>query len=347
LISRLSRRSLLLATGLLPLVAAARIPDTGVEAWHRYRAVHITAQGRVVDGANGGISHSEGQGYALLFAAAFGDRITFDRIWLWTASQMRVRGDGLFAWKWDPADPARPVPDPNNASDGDLLIAWALARGADRWGDAALRREAAALAGDIAQRLVRVQGGLTCLLPGLDGFDKPEGLVVNPSYWVFPAFADLAAIAPSPVWRNLTRDGVALIERGVFGPWRLPPDWLLIEPSGALRPAPGFRPHFGFNAVRVPLHLAWAGLADTGRLSPFLTFWAQRPAPAWVDLQTGETAPYPISSGVLAIAEVARATAGQVSADPARLPALTDGLDYYAASLLLLSRLAFASRFSQ
>ena len=37
------------------------------------------------------------------------------------------RGDGLFSWKWSP-NTSDPVPDKNNAADGDILIAWALMR---------------------------------------------------------------------------------------------------------------------------------------------------------------------------------------------------------------------------
>ncbi|MEG9529489.1 MAG: glycosyl hydrolase family 8, partial [Hyphomicrobiales bacterium] len=43
-------------------------------AWRAYRSRFITDQGRVVDTANGQISHSEGQGYGMLLAVAAGDR---------------------------------------------------------------------------------------------------------------------------------------------------------------------------------------------------------------------------------------------------------------------------------
>ena len=36
--------------------------------WRAYLAKFVTPDGRVVDNANGGVSHSEGQGYGLLFA---------------------------------------------------------------------------------------------------------------------------------------------------------------------------------------------------------------------------------------------------------------------------------------
>jgi endoglucanase len=101
------------------------------DGWRQYRERFVTAEGRVVDNANGGISHSEGQGYAMLIAERLDDRPTFETIWRWTQSNLLVRGDGLAAWRWSPETPH--VADHNNATDGDLLIAWALAESSDRW----------------------------------------------------------------------------------------------------------------------------------------------------------------------------------------------------------------------
>ena len=48
-------------------------------AWTDFKSRHIQQDGRVVDNGNGGISHSEGQGYALVLAELAGDREVFDR----------------------------------------------------------------------------------------------------------------------------------------------------------------------------------------------------------------------------------------------------------------------------
>jgi endoglucanase len=48
------------------------------EAWRAYKLKFVSEAGRVVDTANGMVSHSEGQGYGLLLAVAAGDRSTFD-----------------------------------------------------------------------------------------------------------------------------------------------------------------------------------------------------------------------------------------------------------------------------
>ncbi len=72
----------------------------GQDGWRAYRERFVTPQGRVVDTGNGGISHSEGQGYGMLLAVAADDRATFERIWTWTRANLMVRDDQLLAWRW-------------------------------------------------------------------------------------------------------------------------------------------------------------------------------------------------------------------------------------------------------
>ena len=102
--------------------------QTDEEAWEAFRDRFILSDGRVVDTSNGGVSHTEGQGWGLLFAVAWDNRHTFDRILDWTGRPLCRPGDALYAWRYMP-NAAVPVPDGNNATDGDLFIAWALASG--------------------------------------------------------------------------------------------------------------------------------------------------------------------------------------------------------------------------
>ena len=135
-------RRTLLVTGMIATTsgcAKAGSPPKrhGDAAWPGFKAAFLQPDGRIVDTGNGGISHSEGQGYALLLAEAGDDRAAFDRIHQWT-EQMLARHDvALFSWRYDPRA-AVPVGDTNNASDGDILIAWALLRAGQRWQDKAL-----------------------------------------------------------------------------------------------------------------------------------------------------------------------------------------------------------------
>src|SRR6185437_1370259 len=96
------------------------------------------------------------------------DRAGFDQLWRWTRTT-RAREDGLFSWRFDPAA-AQPVSDRNNATDGDLLIAWGLARGAARWRDRDALDGARWILAAAGSRLVVPSALGPVLLPGLDGF---------------------------------------------------------------------------------------------------------------------------------------------------------------------------------
>ena len=79
--SGLGRRDLLLALGGAALVPAAARGAPAADAWPAFKARYMAPEGRIVDTGNGGISHSEGQGYGMLLAEAAGDRAAFDRLW--------------------------------------------------------------------------------------------------------------------------------------------------------------------------------------------------------------------------------------------------------------------------
>jgi endoglucanase len=341
---RLRRRALLL--GAPAVLAAAPMAADGARAdWAAFRGRFVQPDGRVVDTGNGGVSHTEGQGWGMLFAEHFGDIATFDSILGWTSRNLRRPHDALHAWRYRPGD-ARPVSDTNNATDGDLCIAWALARAARRWGAADHAEAAAGIARDVLRLLTARVRGEPVLLPGVAGFDRPASIVVNLSYYVFPAFALLASLAPSADWDELQLHGRWLIEEARFGRWMLPPDWLQLGRGGnELAPARPWPPLCSFDAIRVPLYLIWAGL-DEPVIGAFAAFYAPRggaPPPAWVNLETGAEAPYPAPSGMLAVARLAAAV-GTASDGPIDFPSVAAAPDYYAAALILLARIAWQER---
>lgn len=329
--------------GLVVGVASA-FGSSGAE-WNSYEARYITPQGRVIDTGNGGVSHSEGQGYGMLLAVAHGDRARFQAVWDWTRENLQVRDDKLFAWRWEPR-PGK-VTDTNSASDGDILIAWALARAADTWNDDGLRAEAVAISQTVRETLIRKVDGQTVLLPGPEGFETNGVVVVNPSYWVFPAFEALDEIDPSSVWGELAETGRELLRSSRFGAFLLPPDWL--ELTGAEHRLPAdFPTEFGYNAMRIPLYLAWAGQDEDALMEPYQRFWSQfdgRDAvPATVNLKTGRFSSEPLSRGGYAVLLLTRFGKDAPDNLPAMLPSLDRGDDYYSATLLLLSKLAFKEK---
>ncbi|CAH2599767.1 putative endoglucanase [Rhodovastum atsumiense] len=332
----------LVAPVILPCRSQAAEADDLAE-WNRFRSRFLSRDGRILDTGNDGVSHSEGQGWGLFLAATLGDRGAFDRILGWTTRALRRRDDALHAWRYVPQADVK-VADPNNATDGDLFIAAALARAARRWGNPAHAEAATAIARDVLRLLVSEVDGRSVLLPGLSGFETPASVVVNPSYYAFPALAELALLVPSPRWAQLRRDAVALLQAGRFGRWRLPPDWLQVPRTAetGLVPAPGWPARFSFDAIRVPLYLAWGGVEAPELMASFGAYWSSFPAgaPAWIDLTNDATAPYGANPGMAAIAQLVMTT-DRTPDGAAALPRIAATQDYYGAALVMLSRIAW------
>ncbi|GLS04455.1 hypothetical protein GCM10007860_16020 [Chitiniphilus shinanonensis] len=327
-----------LLVGLCALRAGAADPDP---AWRDWLQRFVTPEGRVVDTANERISHSEGQGYGMLLAVAHDDRASFERLWRWTDRNLAVRDDALFAWQWKPSGDGGAVGDRNNATDGDLLIAWALLRGAERWRQPAWRARARAILAEVRGTLLRPSPYGPLLLPGKVGFVEDKRAIVNLSYWLFPAFAEFQRADPDRVWRELPRSGLALLDAARYGRWQLPPDWLAVAADGRLSLVPRLGTRYGYNALRIPLYLSWSRQGDAGRYASFLAFWRDFDDgpihPATTDLSDDATDPYNAPNGVLTLA----ATVRRLRDDPAA-PAAPEGpdADYYPATLALLARLA-------
>jgi endoglucanase len=319
--------TLLAALLAAPLVGLAQSAE-----WQAFVQRHLAPDGRVVDDGSGGISHSEGQGMTMLLAVHHGDRGAFEKIHGWTRANLAVRDDGLLAWRWEPS---KGITDRNNATDGDLFVAWALARAAGRWGEETYRTEATERARAVRTRLARSTAWGVVLLPGAEGFEKPDHRVVNLSYWIFPAFRELNAVDPDPAWAELERSGLRLLELARFGHWGLPPDWLRL--ADPLKPAQDYPARFGYDAVRIPLYLIWARLGNEARLAPFKAFWSHfdgaRFLSPWTDLGNDSVDPRDAIPGIHAIAHATRAT-GAVTAYVFEPPQ-----SFYSGALVLLTQL--------
>lgn len=338
----------------MPAAALTCFGDAaGQEDWNRYKARFISAEGRLIDTGNQNISHSEGQGFGLRLALFFEDRETFAKIWGWTRDHLYVRNDRLAAWRWRP-DQTEPVEDRNNATDGDILIAWALGQAGRQWQEPAYLDEARAIAAEIRRKLLRETPYGLLLLPGADGFDREEGLILNPSYWVFPALDELAALnPPADAWLALRETGLKLLEEARFGRWNLTPDWVVWNAGFAL-PA-DFKPRFGYDAIRVPLYLVWGSgsLSDPQQLhrllNRFLGFWENFVGapfvPDWTDLSNDAVSSHDAPAGIKAVIALTRFVArSEREAAFLSLPPLDDQADYYSASLSLLARAAAVDR---
>jgi endoglucanase len=327
---------------LLTATAPAGTDDALQGEWLKYRTRFVGDDGRVRDTGNKDVSHTEGQGWAMLFAESFDDQPVFDRVWKWTHETLRRPDSALFAWRWDPHG-EKPIADTNNATDGDVLIAWALVRAARRWHAHEYEAAARRIVTEIREKLIIQVGKRLVLLPGSDGcWQKDGSVIVNPSYYIYPALDEFPRLDSSAKWRRLRQDGLGLLAKARFGQWQLTPDWVTVDHSGAV--TPGSPPRFGYDAIRIPLYLIWGGAATAQRLTGMMRFWdawdgfTDKPMPAWVDVVDGRVAPYPAPSGFRAVIGLARARVRPNAPPP--MPRIDDTDDYYSASLILLADLA-------
>lgn len=318
------------------VLAKNRLHDViSSEQWQAYKKAFIKDGGRIVDTGNGDISHSEGQGYGMILSVAVDDKSAFKEIWQWTQKNLQ-RKDKLFGWKWYP-DKDPHVPDWNNATDGDMLITWGLILASQKWNNPEWENEARIILTRIKKTLIIDTSFGPAILPGQQGFQNSGNTTLNLSYWIFPAFASYNQIDPDPLWAKLTQSGLKLLSLSKFGSYHLPPDWevLYSDQKIGLPTLPSYQ-KFGFNVVRVPLYLCWAGISDPGVLASYSSVWPTDNSPAWLNLVNHNRAAYPLALSQRAIRQLVLHCLGKKNKPLEHI----DPKDYYGSTLVLLTLLA-------
>lgn len=336
------------AAGDLPMSSLFLATDHPLqEAWSRWKALCLTEEGRVVDGFQDNVSHSEGQGYGLVLAAVFGDRAAADLIMSWTAENLAVRPDSLLAWRWNPASDPK-VSDRNNASDGDLFYAWGMVLCGMRDNRPDLLDGAGRIAADLLRRCTAPHpdgSARRLLLPGAAGFRDAGTVVINPSYYMPRAMTDLARATGQSALESLAADGQALISAlASRGPV---PDWVQISAAGITAPPAQFSQNAGYEAVRVALFQIWSGLAG----GPAARAWAAASEAAGPEggavtvwsLPGGAVLERSRHEGYAAVAALARCAASEGFG--AQIPAFTEAQPYYPATLHLMALVAQATTY--
>lgn len=315
----------------LPVKAA---PAISSQEWQSYLSAYVSEDGRVIDTGNGNISHSESQGYGLMLAALAEDREGFERILGFTRTELMIRDDGLAAWRWEP-DAQPHVTDTNNATDGDMLIAYGLLLAGETWSEPAFITEATSMVQTIGRTLLVSADGLPAILPGSAGFtgsDLTAGqLILNPSYWIFEALPRFQQLDPVIDWNAVGATGIELLRRAAATPVGIPGDWVVLA-AGAIGPAPDFPAEFGYNGIRIPLYIMRGGL-DPALLDPFRAK-ASSAGLFKIDLATGNAVEPIAEPGYRLIQAAMECTAtGQPVPEELRTLQTTS---YYAATLQLL-----------
>lgn len=297
----------------------------------------------------GGDTVSEGEGYAMLLAAALGERGRFAAAWNWSVKNLE-QPSGLFAWHFAGGH----VLDPSPASDADLDIAWSLLVAAQRFHQPAYRADARRIGAAILANETVVAKGRPILVAG--PWARNPAPIVNPSYFAPLAMRTLATVGGEPAWNQVaasSRIGLSeLLSNGVD----LPPDWAIIDSNGVAHPTPppsGGPVLYGFNAVRVPLWLATSCVASdrslAARMWPTL-HRALRAGPDLVnlDLGGGTSAPGASSSPVGLVGAAAAALAAGSRSEARALLSRADALNrsaptYYGSALVALGEVLLSS----
>ncbi|MEM1129546.1 MAG: glycosyl hydrolase family 8 [Pseudomonadota bacterium] len=318
-------------------------PDPLRPLWDAWKSKHLTSDGRVVDIFQQSGSHSEGQGYAMCIAEALGDQDAFERIHAWTEANLAVRpNDSLFAWRWLPQD-GGVVQDLNNASDGDLFIAWSLVRASNRFNRPDFLTRASEIAADLKSICIRPcpdRSECLVLMPGETGFETETGVIQNPAYYMYKALHELSDATEIPEFDQCASDGLALVSR--LSRTELVPDWCEISPDG-VGPAPMKSFDFGYEALRVPLFLVWSGLPGhpavkraAAAYAPYLQSGSKEtPTVIQQDGTVSESSP---DTGYRAVAALDTCGAGHFA--PRMMPAFDPNQAYYPATLHLFALIA-------
>ncbi len=229
-------------------------------AWQYYKAHFIMPAGNVVDASQGSITTSEGQSYAMLRAVMMGDQSNFNNIWAWTQDHLEYRtNDKLFSWLWskNATTGVYQVGDSNTATDADEDIALSLVLASKEWNDPTYLAQAMPIIDDIWSKEVVPINGHYYLASSVSS-ERPDGLLVDPSYIAPATYKIFGIIDPSHPWDTLSNDSYAFLNELANQPGNtshLPPNNVIVTPHGAIESAITYAgsgsEDYGYDAFRV------------------------------------------------------------------------------------------------
>jgi endoglucanase len=257
----------LLIVSLMMLGATGGCKQGPWTLWDSYSARFIDPQGRVIDPQGGARTTSEGQSYALFFALADNDRVTFDRVLTWTQANL-ASGDlqtHLPAWLWGKNQNGEwKTLDPNPASDADVWIAYSLIEAGRLWKYPVYSNMGRQMMAQIARsEVANLPGFGPMLLPAPTGFQHDRIWTINPSYLPLFIFKRFAAVDPSGPWKQVALGIPRLLRQSARHGFAM--DWVNYVPGDGFYPATAHpdkttdTPLGSYDAIRVYL---WAGMLD-------------------------------------------------------------------------------------
>lgn len=229
--------------------------------WQAFSSAFIADNGRVVDWTANARTVSEGQAYAMFFALVANDPEMFERLLDWTATNLANDdlAKHLPAWLWG-QNPAHEqgILDSNPATDADLWIAYDLLEASRLWNKPEYKQLALAMLAQVRQRSIKqIADGPALLMPGPKGFDLPDRVRLNPSYYVPVQLLRFEAVDPQGPWKEMLKYFVASIDD--VAPSGRVPDWSQYK-DGHHAPDPDTGGIGSYDAIRVYL---WSGFGPS------------------------------------------------------------------------------------
>lgn len=238
-----------------------RPPEKPLETWWKsYKNNFILPDGRVQRPEHEYDTVSEGQAYAMIFAAFMKDKETFDLVFRWTEEHLSrgsKHGDHLLAWHWKNGE----VNDWMAASDADGDYAFALLLASYQWKGHTYREKAVQVIND-TMRLETARGfdNRLFFLPGLWGRERDGCLIQNPSYYSPAAFRLFYETTQDNQWLRVIETGYWLFSQAgirldtVTGCGLLP-DWCIVDAQGNILKVEDRSIDYGWEAVRIPMRI--------------------------------------------------------------------------------------------
>jgi len=255
----------------LPLLVWGNI---GVEqliqkVYNLYRTNVIQPDGRVIDWQNKAVTHSEGIGYSLFFAVKMSDKETFYKIYHWFKRNIPLNDKGLVPWLWGKNSTGNwKILDFNDATDGNLWIAYALLLGYEKWKNKEFKEFAINLIKNIKKYDIFLHKNCVFLLPASEFFIGSKSLTINPSYYAPFIFAKFYEYDKDPIWLELINQSFKIWYFISVTPYHLFPEWIDIDlKTCKVTKVYGI---MGFNSIRIPIWILYSADLDS-HLKDYLT----------------------------------------------------------------------------
>jgi len=239
-----------------------------------YKKNIVQPDGRVVDWQNKQVTHTEGIGYSLFFSVKFSDKETFYKIFSWLKTNLPLNKNGLIPWLWGKGPLGKwEILDSNDATDGNLWIAYSLLLGYEKWGDEKLKIFAVKLIKNIKRFDIYRKNKCIFLLPASKYFVNNDSVIINPSYYAPFIFKKFYQYDKDVIWLKLINQSFKLWYFISITPYHLFPEWVKVDKryckvtdiSGVM----------AFNAIRIPIWILYSYDINNDRVGAFKDYLEQ------------------------------------------------------------------------